>query len=240
MEKQQKKIFLNLILLILILGLMALIVVLYSGEIIEIISNPGEFRNLLISFGSFSILIFIGIQILAVLLVPVPGEFVIIAGGYIYGTMLGTLYSLIGILSGSIIVFSFSKYFGYSLVRLLVPPKRFAKFNALMNHRKSDLTIFFLYLMPQIPKGILTYIAGLTPITPVKFIAYSTIARIPCIIGASYIGANLREQDFLPVIIILVVTGILLIISFVMRERIIHNLHKVKNIKKSINTRFKS
>jgi Uncharacterized conserved protein len=243
MGKQQKSFFsylLGLAVLILGIGLLIVLMLVYSARITEIISDPGKFRHLLVSYGSLSILIYIGVHILSVILVPVPGELVIIAGGYIYGTVYGTMYSLIGTILGSIMVFSFSRYFGYSLVKWLVPPKKFARFSAMLNRRRSEQTVFFLYLMPQMPKGILTYIAGLTPIALVKFMVLSTIARMPCIIGASYIGANLREKDFLPVILILAATGIVLLISFLMREKISHYLSGVKNLPQSVQSRLKS
>jgi len=43
------------------------------------------------SFGPLSVVIFIGIQILQVLIAPIPGEISGFIGGYLYGPYLGTL-----------------------------------------------------------------------------------------------------------------------------------------------------
>lgn len=225
MEKRNQILFIKLALLILFLGFISWIAMSYYNRIVEIISSPDKFRHLLISYHSLSILIFIFFQVIVVILAPLPGELLLIAGGYIYGTILGAIYSLIGILLGSIIVFGISKFFGSALIELLIGPRRFTRLCSLVNHQKSDLAIFFLYLIPEIPKDILTYIAGLTPIDPLKFIIFSTIARVPCIIGSSYIGANLQQKNYLPVMILLVLVGLLLLIVFLTRKRIIDKLN---------------
>jgi uncharacterized membrane protein YdjX (TVP38/TMEM64 family) len=212
-------------LFILFLGCLTWITVYYYSGIITVISNPDKFRQLLISYGSLSILVFICFQISMVILAPLPGELLLIAGGYIYGTLFGAIYSLIGIFLGSIIVFGISKFFGYFIIRSLISPKKFARLHSLVNHQKSDLTIFLLYLIPEMPKDILTYLAGLTPVKPVRFIVFSTIARVPCIIGSSFIGANLQQKNYWPVIILLIAVSILLMAIFLMRAKIVRKFN---------------
>jgi uncharacterized membrane protein YdjX (TVP38/TMEM64 family) len=52
------------------------------------------------SFGPVSVFVFVGIQILQVLVAPIPGEVSGFIGGYVYGIFLGTLYSTIGLTIG--------------------------------------------------------------------------------------------------------------------------------------------
>ncbi len=229
MTTQKRTVLFRIILLIIFLSLLIFITVHYYSRIVATISNPDMFRNLLVSYGPLSILIFICFQIFLVILAPLPSELLLIAGGYIFGTLFGAIYSLIGILTGSIIVFGISKFFGSTLIKLLVSPKRYARLSSLVNNQKSDLAIFFLYLVPEIPKDLLTYTAGLTPVDPLKFIVFSTIARFPCVIGSSYIGANLRQKNYLPVIILLIAAGILLVAGFANRKKIINKLNNILN-----------
>jgi len=235
MEKRNQLLFTKLVLLIIFIGFIIWLTISYYNRIVEIISSPDKFRHLLISYHSLSILIFIFFQIIVVILAPLPGELLLIAGGYIYGTILGAIYSLVGILLGSIIVFGISKFFGSAIIEFLIGPRRFNRLCSLVNHQKSDLAIFFLYLIPEIPKDILTYIAGLTPIDPLKFIIFSTIARIPCVIGSSYIGANLQQKNYLPVIILLILVGLLLIVVFLTRKQLAGKLNRLLSSKNSDN-----
>ena len=216
MAPPQKTLVLKLCWLGLFLTLLTLITINYAAKITETISSPDKFRVLLISYRRLSILVFIFFQIVVVIIAPIPGELLLFAGGYIFGTLFGTIYSLIGIILGSTIVFFLSKFFGLSLIKALISPKKLAKLQALVTNQKSDLTIFLFYLIPEMPKDILTYIAGLTPINPFKFIIFSTIARSPCVIGSIYIGSNLKQKNYLAVIILLIIVGIILLVFFVL------------------------
>ena len=100
---------------IFILILIALIILLWN-PLMEIFSNPDKIRNYIKSFGIFAPLIFIGIVILQVLFAPIPGQVAGIAGGYIFGVYLGILYSMIGLIIGSFIVFYLARKFGRTFV----------------------------------------------------------------------------------------------------------------------------
>lgn len=233
MEKQKKTILLKLCLLCLFLAFLAIITVNYAAKITDTISNPGKFEELIISYRQISILVFIFFQIIVVIIAPIPGELLLLAGGYIFGTLFGTIYSLIGILVGSTMVFFIAKFFGFSLIKSLISPKKLAKLQALVNNQRSELTLFFFYLIPEMPKDILTYLAGLTPINPFKFILFSTIARLPCVIGSSYIGSNMKQKNYLVVILFLVIVGILSLFILVTRKKIINKINNFFVLKHS-------
>lgn len=203
----------------------------YGGKIISIVSNPDQFRKFLAVYGSMSVWVFILMQIIAVILAPIPGELLLIAGGYVFGAFFGFIYSIIGILLGSFMVFFISRIFGYGLIKALIPEKQFNRFAFLAKTRKYKLGIFLLYLIPEIPKDILTYIVGLTPVNPLRFIMFSTLARIPCVIGSTYIGANLRQRNYIIIILILMVAGVVLLLAYLNRDRI---LARIKSSPKDV------
>ena len=53
------------------------------------------------SFGPWGPLVSIALNGAQVLLAPVPGQFVGLTNGYLYGIWLGTLYSMVGLLVGT-------------------------------------------------------------------------------------------------------------------------------------------
>ena len=73
-----------------------------------ILKNPNLLKEVILSYGNFSVLVFILMQVLQVVVFFIPGEFIQIAGGYIFGTFLGGIISLMGITLGSIIVYFIS------------------------------------------------------------------------------------------------------------------------------------
>jgi uncharacterized membrane protein YdjX (TVP38/TMEM64 family) len=191
-----------------------------------LVSEPDELKEFLASYGVKGVLVFILIQILQVVIAAIPGEPVQIAGGYIYGVLLGTVYSLVGIIAGYCIVFAITRVLGYELVKLVVPAKQYDRFKTLMENHKSDTVIFLLFLIPGIPKDILVYIAGLSPIKPVRFFILITIARFPALLGSSFIGAYLQKENYIAAIILGVGAAVLFAVGLIFRERITGFLHK--------------
>lgn len=90
--KNKSRIALYAVLVALFLGAMAYCTIRFGPQLTQLAKDPGSLSDKLGSYGWKGILLFIGIQILQVLVAAIPGEVVQIAGGYIYGTWLGTLY----------------------------------------------------------------------------------------------------------------------------------------------------
>ena len=166
MGKLRPNISINIIFAALFVGVLVYLTIRFGPELTRMVSNPQQFREYLLSFGPWSAVVFMLFQVIQVVIAVIPGEPVQLAGGYIFGTFLGTVYSTIGITTGYIIVFFAVKLFGYPLVKRFVPEKEFEKFSILINSPKLEATIFLLFLIPGIPKDILVYVAGLTPINP--------------------------------------------------------------------------
>jgi uncharacterized membrane protein YdjX (TVP38/TMEM64 family) len=208
------------------IGILVYLGIKLGPKITELAKNPEKLHRLLNSFGWKGVLVFIGIQILQVLVAAIPGEIVQIAGGYIYGTWLGTLYSLIGILIGSILVFFIVRLLGYPLVRLVASEAQIEKFNSIFGSAKSEAAAFILFLIPGIPKDILTYIAGVTPVKPLRFFIIIMIGRFPALLASSYIGHGTQMGNYLVVIILCVAAVVLFLVGLLLKDRIIEKIHR--------------
>jgi len=229
MERERQKttyLIIHLISLIVFGVLIVYVSVKFAPPITRLLSHPEEFKKFIDSYGSISALIYILAQVAHVIIVVIPGEIVQIAGGYVFGTVLGTIYSVIGIFLGTVIVFAAVRSFGYSLVKAFVSPKKLEKFDFLINNPKTGIAIFVLFLLPGVPKDTLVYISGLTPIKPARFLLISTIARFPGLLGSAYIGANLREKDYLSLWIITGIALVLFVVVILARDPLIKKLHR--------------
>jgi len=197
--------------------------------ITRLVRQPQKFREFLDSYGSASALIFIAFQAIQVIVAVIPGEIVQIAGGYAFGTVLGTLYSVLGIFVGSLIVFFTTRLLGFSLVKTFVPQKKIERFAFLINSPKSEIAMFTLFLIPGVPKDTLVYIAGLTPMKPFRFLLIATIARFPGLLGSAYIGSNLQKKHYLPVTVISVAALVLFVIGLLSKDKIIDKIHNLRH-----------
>ena len=64
------------------------------------------------------------------------------------------------------------------------------------NPKKMEWIFIILYLIPGTPKDLFTYIGGLVPINPWKFIAIATFMRFPSVISSTMAGENLAMGDW--------------------------------------------
>jgi len=198
-------------------------------KITELASDLERFRRVILSYGHLGVLIFIGIQILQIVVAAIPGEVIQIAGGYIYGTELATLYLLTGMIIGTFGAFGLSRLVGYPLVRLMVSADKLIYFRSLMTSSKANLVLFFLFLVPGLPKDVLTYVGGLTPVKPLSFVLVTTIARIPGVFLSAYLGENLLERDYTTVIVISVIAVALFVFGLIKRELILNLLQRISH-----------
>ena len=192
----------------------------YTAPITRLISNSSKFSDYIESFGPWGVVVFAAIQAIQVVIAPIPGELTQLAGGFIYGTAAGTLYSMIGILAGSVVVLSMARFFGLPLMKTLIPQQMFEKLGFLLNHPRTEFAILALFLIPGSPKDILTYIGGLTPFKPVRFFVTAMVARFPGILLSSYIGAHVETKQYGAVIGATAVALGLFVVGVLLQDRI--------------------
>lgn len=225
-EQAKPRLLPHIVLLVVFLGLVIFISVRFGPEITGLTSHPEKFKETVGAHGLESAVLYVLIQIVHVIVVIIPGEIVQIAGGYAFGTFFGTLYSVLGIFLGTLIVFFATRLVGYSLVRALVPPGRLEKLAFLINSPKSEIAMFVLFLIPGVPKDTLVYISGLTPIKPWRFLLICTVARFPGLWGSAYIGANLQRKNYVPVWIMSGLALLLFVVGVSAKDKIIGRLHR--------------
>jgi len=222
---------LRIVLLAAFLGLLVFASFKLTPAVTRLVKSPEAMQKFVASYGSTSALVYVLLQATQVVVFVIPGEIVQVAGGYIFGTWLGALLSIAGILLGTMIAFFAARLLGYAVVKALVSPKKLEQFGFLISDPKSEIAMFTLFLVPGIPKDSLVYIAGLTPIKPLRFFLISMIARFPGLWGAAYIGANLQERDYLPVWILSGVSFVLFVVGLRFKDRIIDLLHRLRHHK---------
>lgn len=178
-------------------------------------------RQYILDRGFAGIGIFILLQILQVVVAALPGEVVQIAGGYLFGTLWGSIYLIIGVTIGSIIVFGVTKLLGHRLVKIFVPQHRLEKLYVLLTGPRPEMIIFLLFLIPGLPKDILTYIGGLTPVRPGRFLPIAVLGRLPALVVSAYIGSSLEQGNLIVAIVISSVATLLFFTGLLYKDKIL-------------------
>lgn len=207
--------------LLVITGVLAFVTAKYAVPLTRFFGNANKVGDYLASFGIWGAAVFVLLQALQVMIAPIPGEFTQFAGGYIYGTWLGALLSVAGILLGSLVAFGLGRLFGLPLLKIVMSQRTFGKFSFLLNHPKTELVILILFLIPGSPKDIMTYLAGLTPVKPLHFFVAAMVARFPGILLSSYIGAHMEAKAYGPVIVASAIALALFVAGVLMQDRLV-------------------
>ena len=82
--------------------LIGLFVLLKTG-FLEIMRDEGSFQEYIERAGVWMTALFITLQFLQVVILPIPSTVTVVAGAALFGAFLGSVYSLIGIVLGSVV-----------------------------------------------------------------------------------------------------------------------------------------
>ncbi len=155
----------------------------------------------LLSFGPLAPLAFIGLQIIQVLIAPIPGQVTAFVSGYLFGWWKGTIYTMVGLIIGSFIAFFLARRFGRPFVEKVVDKPILEKFDYLST-RKGQFALFMLFLLPAFPDDALCFIAGLTAIPLRQLVAIAFLGRLPGMIILNLVGNGIaHDNDILAVVL---------------------------------------
>jgi uncharacterized membrane protein YdjX (TVP38/TMEM64 family) len=180
------------------------------------------------SFGPLSVLIFIGIQILQVIVAPIPGEISGFIGGYLYGPLLGTLYSTIGLTLGSWLAFSLAHWLGLPFVERVVNRKVIEKYDHFMQHRGTVIALI-LFLIPGFPKDALSYIIGLSHMKMTTFLVVSTVGRLFGTVMLSVSGSFASKDDYVSMVTLLLLSALVVLLAYLYHEEILVFIKRKKS-----------
>ena len=140
--------------------------------------------------GSAAPLAFIVIYALGTLLF-LPGSLLTLAGGALFGPILGTLYNLTGATLGALLAFLTSRYLAADWVeRRTVGHLRRIKQGV---EQEGWRFVAFVRLVPLFPFNLLNFALGLTRIPTRHYLIATYICVLPGTIAYTYLGYASRE-----------------------------------------------
>lgn len=162
--------------------------------------NKKEIKSFFNQYGSYANLVFVGIQILQVVIAPIPGQLMGTLGGFIFGFWYGLLLTMIGLTIGSFIAIYFSRIIGNKFVRRFVPKPLMEEFDDLIKHG-GVLNFFMVFLLPALPDDAVCFMAGLTKLKIWKLIIACILGRLPGMAVLAFVGSSLESDLFVAKIV---------------------------------------
>ena len=178
-----KRIIQSLLLLLVIAGIAAVVT---HREAI----NPEALQAWVADFGSAGPLVFMGLYAIGTVLF-LPGAVLTLAGGALFGPVLGTFYNLTGATLGATLAFLIARY----LAADWVEHKSGGRVRSLKNGVEAEGWRFvaFVRLVPLFPFNVLNYALGLTRIRLWHYVLTSYLAMLPGALAYTYLGYAGRE-----------------------------------------------
>lgn len=185
----------------------------WTAEISRYVQNPQELRKL----GEGSEWLFIAIQVLQVVIAPIPGQAAAFAGGFIFGFWKGWGLTTLGLVIGSLIAMTLARLLGISLVRKIVPEKIIQSFDKVISDG-GYMTFFMIFLLPALPDDAVCFLAGLTKLKLLPLSVVCLLGRAPGMAVLSLTGAGFADGMTLWVKILFAVMMILSVILWLFWE----------------------
>jgi len=112
-----------------------------------------------------------------VVVVPLPALPVAVAAGMVYGPILGTVYAVGGALVGAVAAFWIGRLLGREVIAHWLP--QYAGFCQTCSHRLLFVVVLIARLLPPVSFALLSYAAGLTPMSTRAFALATTLGMLP-------------------------------------------------------------
>ena len=154
--------------------------------------------------GALAMVLISAVQVIVAL---IPGELVEIAAGYCFGSWIGSLLCLLGIVLGSCTTILLVRRFGSRFVYAFYPKEKIDALPIINDPPKRNLLTLILFAIPGTPKDLFTYAIGLTDMSIPLYILLTTAARFPSVILSTLSGNAMGTRDYALALVFVAVTA---------------------------------
>lgn len=164
-------------------------IILYETGVLETVNSFDALKQAILDTKQWGVITYIGLTIVGVVILPLPGPVTVLIGVAIYGSIWAFVLSLIGTIAGSLISFVLGKVFGKKLVSWMVGEDKYEKYAELLND-KGRYFFVMMMLFPGFPDDILCLVAGATAMTYKFFLISVSLTRPVMIALYSFLGSG--------------------------------------------------
>ncbi|MFC7076007.1 TVP38/TMEM64 family protein [Haloarcula halophila] len=208
----------SVVLLLALLGITAALYVLVPE-----LTDPIWLRQRLSGLGIYAPLAFVTLQTVQVILAPIPGQVLGGVGGYLFGTLAGTAYSLLGVTVGSAIVFGLARRYGRPYVERVLDPAALDRWDGFVE-RGGVAGLFVLFLLPTFPDDLLCLVAGLSELRLRTFLVLVVVGRAPSFLAVAYAGEEFAAGRLGTFAVMLAGLTVVSVVVLLLKDRILRQV----------------
>lgn len=188
-------------------------------------------RAWLSGYGAAAGVVYFLVQLLGVIIAPIPSNISTAAGALVLGFWPGFLLGMAAVLAGSVLVFVLAKRLGEPFVRRFVDQRTFSKYMPIIE-KKRDVFLFLALLLPFFPDDLLCILAGLSGMGTLRFAAIALLTRPWGHVVASAVGSGAIAMPLwgwaLIILLAAAFMGLGLKYGDVLEAKILHKLMREK------------
>ena len=174
-------------------------------------------KDYLLSYGKLAPIVSVLLMILQSVVPFVPGVLMTITNAWLFGWIMGSMYSGIGALLGAVLDFYIARWYGKSCFEYMAGERYVRKLDYYVQ-KHGAMAVFVTRLMPIIPFKVISYSAGLSKMNVRLFIMVTFLGQMPAIILYSILGENIFNHIYL-VGIITIFFCVVVVILFNRKEQ---------------------
>ena len=178
-------------LLVFLLFCLVVLFVLQTTGFFEVIKDEKSLQAYLEKAGAWMPAVYIVLQYLQVVVLPIPSVMSTLAGVALFGAWRTLIYSYVGIWLGSVTAFFIGRKLGYKAVAWIVGEDTLKKWRKKLKG-KDNLLLTLMFFLPVFPDDVLCFVAGLSSMTNRYFLIMMSVSR------AVGISATCFSFEFIP------------------------------------------
>ncbi len=213
------------LLIVAIIVLVAFVVISEVGHLNDYENDEDKINGLvkiISDTGAWGMAVYVLIQILQVVILPLPAVVCYVPGSIIWGAPMATFLASIGVVIGSTIAYFIGRIWGKKAVIWIAGKEATEKYSAYFGKRGKGIFVI-MQILPFFPDDILCMVAGLTSMNFVFFIVVMCFVRPAIISVYCFLGSG----DIIPFsgwgiyvwVAIFVVCIVLAILSFKYQDK---------------------
>lgn len=183
---------------------------------LDILKNQKKMLSIIQEMGLIGPVAIILLIAIAIIITPIPSAPVALVSGALYGHTLGTIYVVLGALSGALLAFTISRKLGYDYINRKLhhqlPVKIVGSQNTLM------MIVFVTRLAPFISFDVISYAAGLTQLTFGRFILATLLGVIPISFVLAHLGSEVKNGEMESIVVALVLLGFFTFVPLIFKK----------------------
>ena len=142
-------------------------------------------REWILGFGSLAPLAYIAVFVLQIVVAPLPGQLLGVMGGYLFGMVAGSVYSIIGLVIGAGLAMWLARRFGRPWLERYFAPTQLRVWERKLRTR-SLFTWWLLFVVP-VP-DLVFYVAGLSSVPLRRLLVALVLGRGLGLVFANVMG----------------------------------------------------